>query len=221
MAHSKIHVKQVRQFLILLPFVLGLFALITSPSLAGFSQGEEEMTEDWIRIYSEGFTDNPNLFGVSNLVEYRGYLYVSLGTKEGGAEIWRTSDYVRWENIARNGFGNPDNTVIQLFAVDDSLYAGTYNDVEGAEIWVSDDGVKFTEIVSGGLGDGDNIGISGIVSFGGKILVLVQNGQIGDIRDGAEIWISEDGRSFVRGQRGGLGNPSNIMIYLTPFKNHL
>jgi len=203
--------------------MLGLFAGYTTSVLGSFFHDEDGLTESWIRIYSEGFTDNPNLFGISSFEEYRGYIYASVGTKGSGAEIWRTTDYVHWENIAKNGFGNPNNTVINLHVANSRLYAGTHNEVEGAEIWVSDDGVKFTKLVSKGLGDRDNIGTSGLVVFRDKILVSVQNGQVNNIRDGAEIWVSEDGETFVRSQRGGFGNPSNIIIHFhaTPFKNHL
>jgi len=57
------------------------------------------------------------------------------------------------------------------------------------------------------LGDKDSIGIFPLpVLFKDKILVPVQNGQVGSIKDGAEIWISEDGKIFERSQRGG-GDP--------------
>ena len=110
--------------------------------------------------------------------------------------------------IERNDLGNTKNSHILLFVSKSNLYAGTFNKDDGAELWISKDGVSFTQIISKGLGDQDNIGIFSLpVLFKDNILVPVQNGQVGSIKDGAEIWISEDGKTFERSQRGGWGIP--------------
>jgi hypothetical protein len=209
--------------LILIILLLGLSEIGLAPVFGDSSPNQQGVMEDWVLIISGGFNDT-NQIGINNFVEYDGYLYASVYNKVNGPEIWRTKDFTHWEMVVRNGLGNPRNSGILLFASKGNFYAGTFNKEDGAEIWFSNDGVSFTRIISEGLGDKDNIGIfSSPILFKDKILVPVQNGQVGSIRDGAEIWISEDGKTFERSQRGGLGDPSNIGIYLlpTPFKDHL
>ncbi len=110
-----------------------------------------------------------------------------------------------------------------LFVFNDKLFAGIYNAVEGASIWVSGDGVKFNQVVSKGLGDKDNIGIGTPIIFRDKLLVPVQNGYVSSIKDGAEIWSSEDGLTFKRIITRGLGEPSNILLRFLPisFKDYI
>jgi hypothetical protein len=209
--------------LILAVLLLGFFEIGLAPVFGDSSHNQQGLTEGWARIISGGFNDT-NQIGINNFVEYNGYLYASVYNKMSGPEIWRTEDFAHWEMVARNGLGNPRNSDILLFVLKGNLYAGTFNKEDGAEIWVSNDGVSFTQIISEGFGDKDNIGIfSPPVLFKDKILVPVQNGQVGSIRDGAEIWVSEDGKTFKRSQRGGLGDPSNIGIYFlsTAFKDYL
>jgi hypothetical protein len=209
--------------LILAVLLLGFLEISLVPVFGDSSHNQQGLTEGWVRIISGGFNDT-NQIGINNFVEYDGYLYASVYNKMDGAEIWRTQDFAHWEMVARNGLGNPRNSVILLSVLKGNLYAGTFNKENGTELWVSNDGVSFTRIISEGLGDKDNIGIfSPPVLFKDKILVPVQNGQVGSIRDGTEIWVSEDGKTFERSQRGGLGDPSNIGIYFlsTPFKNYL
>jgi hypothetical protein len=209
---------------LLLVILLLLFFEINLATIFGeVFRSQQGLTEGWVRIISGGF-NSTNQIGINNFVEYDGYLYASIYNKKSGAEIWRTQDFAHWEMIERDGFGNLRNSGILLFVLEGNLYAGTFNKDDGAEIWFSNDGVSFTQIISKGLGDKDNIGIfSTPVLFEGKILVPVQNGQVGSIRDGAEIWISEDGKTFERSQRKGLGDPSNIGIYFlsTPFEDYL
>ncbi|MGC8850096.1 MAG: hypothetical protein ACP5QI_06450, partial [Candidatus Bathyarchaeia archaeon] len=120
-----------------------------------------------------------------------------------------------------DGLGNPNNHDAVLFVFKNKLYAGTYNDVDGSEIWVSPDGVKFAQLVSDGLGERDNSGIDIPLMFNDKLLVPVSDGNFESIKDGAEIWISEDGENFRRAIKDGLGDKSNIAIHflVSPFKH--
>ncbi len=216
-------IKKSPQVLMLVILLLGFFEISLVPVFGDSFRSQQGLTEGWVRIISGGFNDT-NQIGINNFVEYDGYLYASVHNKRGGAEIWRTQDFAHWEMIERNGLGNTRNSHILLFVLKGNLYAGTFNKDDGAELWISKDGVSFTQIVSKGLGDKDNIGIFSLpVLFKDKILVPVQNGQVGSIKDGAEIWVSEDGKTFKRSQGGGLGDPSNIGIYFhsTPFKDYL
>ncbi len=216
-------IKKSPQVLMLVILLLGFFEISLVPVFGDSFRSQQGLTQGWVRIISGGFNDT-NQIGINNFVEYDGYLYASVYNKRGVAEIWRTQDFAHWEMIEGKGLGNTRNSHILLFVLKGNLYAGTFNKDDGAELWISKDGVSFTQIISKGLGDQDNIGIfSHPVLFKDKILVPVQNGQVGSIKDGAEIWISEDGKTFERSQRGGLGDPSNIGIYFhsTPFKDYL
>lgn len=204
--------------IVILTVILGDALAISSTSYSSEVLG---LTEGWVKVVSGGFNDTNNI-GINNFVDFKGYRYASVVNFETGGEIWRTKNGDQWEKIGPDGLGNSNNSGLLLFIFRDSLYAGTYNDEDGAEIWISSDGINFKKIVSGGLGDKDNVGIGIPIIFNGKLLVPVQNGNLGSIKDGAEIWISEDGEHFQRSIKGGLGERSNFLIYFLaqPFEQH-
>ncbi|MEM3397642.1 MAG: hypothetical protein QW724_01360 [Nitrososphaerota archaeon] len=205
--------------------VLILGVLVLENAIAAFptpSQSDiSSLTEGWVKVVSGGFNDTNNV-GITNFVDFKGYRYIGVINSEKGGEIWRTQDGDNWEKIGPDGLGNPNNHEITLFVFRDKLYAGTNNNEDGAEIWFSHDGINFKKLVSGGLGDKDNVGVGLPIIFNDKLLVPVQNGNLRSLRDGAEIWASEDGEHFQRNVKDGLGDRSNFLIYFFPqvFKDH-
>lgn len=59
--------------------------------------------------------------------------------RQGGADLWRTQDGVKWEAVNLDGFGDRDNYGIRnLLSTPWGLMVGTGNAVDGFEIWLGD-----------------------------------------------------------------------------------
>lgn len=75
----------------------------------------------------------------SALLALEGHLYLAVGNKASGMQVWQSGDGVTWEPIAREGFGDRHNigprwsNSVTIF--NRSLYVGTDNQVSGGEVW--------------------------------------------------------------------------------------
>jgi branched-chain amino acid transport system substrate-binding protein len=70
------------------------------------------------------------------LVAFDGALYSATCNPETGTQIHRSSDGVRWEKVAPDGFGDRRNRSTYGSAVfDDRLFLATDNNVNGTQVW--------------------------------------------------------------------------------------
>jgi hypothetical protein len=91
------------------------------------------------QINDDGFGNPQTTGGLERqtMAVFQGKLYVGAANRNDGAVIM-SYDGQKWEQVAKNGFGNSANTAItNLFATEQKLYAGTRNNV-GGEVWEYD-----------------------------------------------------------------------------------
>jgi hypothetical protein len=143
---------------------------------------------------------------------YKGYLYVGTnatpstrlwsGSAKSGGDVWRTRNGITWQKVGKPGLGNPRNVRIKnLVVFEHRLYAITGNDEQGIEVWVSTGGA-FRLVARGGFGDAANHDPFTRV-FDGKLIVATSN------QRGPQIWVSSDGKRFVRASAPGLDATGN------------
>jgi hypothetical protein len=108
----------------------------------------------WEMVVADGF-GNPGTDGLGGFADYKGFLYVGVGTYEGnGGQIWRSPDGLAWEPVELTGFGNPLNEKIDgLFTYQGKLYAYTLNWTEGCYVYSSKDGKNWTVANEPGWGN--------------------------------------------------------------------
>lgn len=161
----------------------------------------------WETIFTGGF-DNPNNVAIWRLIESNGYLY--LGTQNtAGGQVYRTVDGNFWSLVSLPGFGSANNTQIwgmETFQQggETYLYAGTAN-TTGGEIWrtvVPQPQESWMQVERAGLDDDDdNREIWATVEYNGFIYVGTYHAT-----GGAQVWRSQDGRSWLQVGPDGLDN---------------
>lgn len=95
--------------------------------------------DSWEKVVDNGF-GNPKNEGYSNLIEYEDNLYVVIGNRDTGMEVWRSEsgDSGDWTPIMTGGFGDIYNIspyFKNLAVFNQSLFIGTENSANGPEIW--------------------------------------------------------------------------------------
>ncbi|MEO8084183.1 MAG: NHL repeat-containing protein, partial [Ardenticatenales bacterium] len=96
---------------------------------------------DWEQVASAGIADVGNrgraTFAVFDPPPFH-FLYVAIGNAE-GVQVWRAPDGERWEPVALDGFGDPNNADVYgaggVAVWSDRLYVGTVNGAHGGELW--------------------------------------------------------------------------------------
>lgn len=110
---------------------------------------------NWEMVVGDGF-GNPGTDGLGGFADYKGYLYVGVGTYEGGGgQIWRskTGGIGSWEEVVADGFGNPlDDKIDGLVVYLGDLYAYTVNWTEGGRMFRTKDGKAWESINEPGWG---------------------------------------------------------------------
>jgi streptogramin lyase len=115
-----------------------------------------------------------------------------------GAEIWRTTDGVTWEQSANNGLSGDiyNAQILTLTAYNGSLYAGTrhfdgYADSHpngplGGEVWRLTDNGSWTLVNAPGFGDVNIHRVEKLIVFNGALYALASRwpGQTG----GGQVW---------------------------------
>lgn len=135
---------------------------------------------------------------VPSMVNYKGKLYVGLGTGTNDAEVWRY-DNPAWTKVADgspavgSAWGNTYETVQSLGVANDKLYAGLGNSADGdGEVWACTGCDGGSPSWGGALVGGDGTGwantdfrtVSSMVTYKGKLYVGLGNTGNGD----AEVW---------------------------------
>ena len=173
----------------------------TGSSVAGNGMVWEFDGSTWYPIGGQGINSSwavDTYESVPSMVNYKGKLYVGLGTGTGEAEVWRY-DNPGWTKVADgnpavgSAWGNAYETVQSLGVANDKLYAGLGNSADGdAEVWACtgcDGGSpSWGSAWVGGDGTGwantDFRTVSSMVTYKGKLYVGLGNAGAGD----AEIW---------------------------------
>ena len=111
----------------------------------------------WEMVVADGF-GNSGSDGLGGFADYKGYLYIGVGTYEGnGGQIWRSPDGLAWEPVELTGFGNPNNDKIEGFITyQGKLYAYTGDYNEGCYVYSSKDGDIWTLVNEPGWGNPGN-----------------------------------------------------------------
>ncbi|MBM4431417.1 MAG: hypothetical protein FJ026_13900 [Chloroflexi bacterium] len=93
--------------------------------------------QDWVKVADNGF-GKAETRGMSALEVFQGYLYLAVGNRITGMEVWRTANGTTWERVGADGLGNPHNWASYwdhaLLAWQDRLYVGTWNIHGGGEV---------------------------------------------------------------------------------------
>jgi len=140
------------------------------------------------------------------------YIYAGTLNREGGAQLWRTTDGISWENIFRGGNGDiNDSGIMKLFEFQDRLYLGTMNFDNGSSLLVSTDstGTNFTSLFNGGNGNPGNVYVWNMIEFSGRLYVGTFHG-FG--RQEFDLFSSADpeGEGFILETDNAFGIANNI-----------
>jgi hypothetical protein len=113
---------------------------------------------NWETVVSDGFgNDVTDSFG--GMADYKGYLYVGIGTWSGGpGQIWRSLDGVNWENVIADGFGDPVNIKVDglvVYAGDLYAYTVTQDNLVGGSVFRTKDAVNWEPVNEPGWGNPD------------------------------------------------------------------
>ena len=170
----------------------------------------EPATRSWMRVVTGGFGRGT---AMSSSVVFDDALYVGTRTDVragAGAEVWRSSDGVRFERVVTDGLGDRDNRSIELAVHDGRLWATTTNRY-GFEVWSSQDGTTFRPVASADRPSSEH---ATPVAFGDHVLLLVD-----DERYGAEILVldpSAEAEPFRTVVEGGLGDVGTTGFAASP-----
>ncbi|OFW58976.1 MAG: hypothetical protein A2W01_10185 [Candidatus Solincola sediminis] len=166
----------------------------------------------WQMLAEKGFGRGANAFLAWSFAEYRGELYVGIGSEQ-GAEV-RVKQDANWivAGSMQTGFGNPANLAIAALKVfGDKLYAATLNYAQGCEIWQYD-GNAWTCIGHGGFGDTANIAVMSMEVYDGRLYAGTLNLDMSDgASEGAQIW-AYDGSAWVPSMTAGFGDTRNCGV---------
>jgi hypothetical protein len=150
----------------------------------------------WTQVNRDGF-GNPDNDRLQVEGSINGYLYVGTGETPGAsADLWRCAicNGSDWTLITNNGFGDPNNHLIQRVLYHNGrIFATMDNVVTGAEIWSSATGApgSWTQVNQDGFGDSQNTGVWAASIFNGYFYVMTA--QWGPPTDtgtytGLEVW---------------------------------
>jgi alkaline phosphatase len=202
----------------------------------------EQVCTDWTQVNEDGFalgtggdSDYSNEEGFETLV-FNNQLYLGMEADNTlGARLWRTREGVSvpqnqsdWEEVAADGQGNPfgvpdpvqNDHVDSLATFNGYMYASTANRSgapSGIQVFRSPNGnpgswVDTLEGIGVGFGDLDNENFKDMQVFQGYLC-----GGTWNFTTGAQVWCTQDGKSWSQHNYGGFGtqskDPSNAMIW--------
>lgn len=182
---------------------------------------------------------NKNNVSVNKLIVFGDRLYAGLWNEVDGAQLWCSSDGLKWESVVGgssqtpNGFGKLENSGITALAgFKEILFAGTGSLFckDGVELWFSRDEGTTWEPAAGERFAGftalarESKYFLDLEIFGDALYIATGDQRTG----GSEIWRTRDGFYWEAvvgapsAYRAGMGNPHHDMIYdLEVFKGHL
>ncbi len=158
-----------------------------------------------------GFGNSDNI-GIFQFKEFNGYLYAGTinfdFSLNGGVEIWRSEDGLRWEQVVDDGFksfmtnddideGVTNTYVWSMEVFQDQLYVGTFNSCYrlgsskgmGCQLWRTIEGKKWEKMQlpnGDGFGEPENYGIRTMVVYNNELYVGTATNLLHD--KGFEIW---------------------------------
>ncbi|TFG73564.1 MAG: hypothetical protein E4H27_00520 [Anaerolineales bacterium] len=167
------------------------------------------------------------------VVVYNGQLYVGMEADDAyGAQLWRSKTGVStavtqtdWEEVAQVGgmpFGNgnaamdesgvlklQNDHIDSLASFNGVLYASTANGgytEQGALVYSSTTGASGTwvPVIDAGFGFTHNVNFKDMQVFQGWLCGGTQNSETG-----AQVWCTQDGRTWVQKNYGGFGNSAD------------
>ena len=162
-------------------------------------------TNTWTQVNPDGFGAGGGTSGDQSMDTFGGHLYVGL-SRNGAAELWRTSNGAMWTPALASGPG-PNNTHVSAMAeFGGQFYIGLRNGVTGGEVWRASDGLHWAPVVTGGLGEPNNQRPYGLIAYGGQLYLVFAN-----LVTGAEIWRSPTGNagSWTQVADAGWGDSDN------------
>jgi hypothetical protein len=113
---------------------------------------------NWATIVDDGFGDSLTT-QIGGMAVFAGFLYVGVGNKQEGAQLWRTPDGASWEPVTVPGLGDPNNEKVEMvFVFQNQLYVSVKNAQTGLELWRSIDGANWERANEDGFGDDGNSG---------------------------------------------------------------
>jgi hypothetical protein len=163
---------------------------------------------DWDAVLaSPGFGDLANR-GITGMCYFDGYFYACTYryTAGYGGEVWRTNDFVTWNQVNSDGFGTVDNRHLWgLKKWRGYLYCWSRNLVSGAEIWRTKVGSQqsdWAQCNTSGFGDATYIYIADMCEFMGELYATIYGigvayGKVYKTKDGI-TWVqaNTDGGNF-------------------------
>ncbi|OGO72935.1 MAG: hypothetical protein A2Z49_04215 [Chloroflexi bacterium RBG_19FT_COMBO_56_12] len=144
---------------------------------------------------------------------FDGWLYIGTAplADTGVGELWRT-DGNTWQQITSDGFGDSNNYDLAALAVfSGKLYAATGNMVTGLEMWCSASGDpgSWEQVNADGFNGTPTWPETTMEVFDGQLFVGISR-ITGNYTGGiAELWRSEDGKTWTPVFTDGLGDPNN------------
>lgn len=182
---------------------------------------------------------NKNNVSVNKLILFGDRLYAGLWNEVDGAQLWLSSDGLKWEPVVGgfsqtpNGFGKVENSgITALSGFRETLFAGTgsLHCKDGVELWFSHDQGTTWEPAAGERFAGftalarESKYFLDLEVFAGALYIATGDQRTG----GSEIWRTADGSYWEAvvgapsAYRAGMGNTDHDMIYdLKNFKGHL
>ena len=148
---------------------------------------------------------------IVSTAQYKGDLYVGLGTTTGDGEIWKWDDS-KWIQVGGDGIGNiltgSYEAVNSMMVWNGSLYAGLGNSTGDGELWKYDDS-SWTKIGGDQVGNSSPSPLGWITARFEKVMSMsVYQGNmvvgLGEGTGDADVW-SYDGNNWTRIGGSGMG----------------
>jgi hypothetical protein len=115
-----------------------------------------------------------------------------------------------WVQANENGFGDPNNLVIQsLETFQGHIYASAQNVEDHGQLWRTTDTVTWTQVISSGFWDVPTstlVAPLDMIEYEGQLYLSIT-----DIGPG-QVWRSPDGTTWVQVDGSGFENPNNLGV---------
>jgi len=101
-------------------------------------------------------TNGINLWGTSNMIDFKGVLYLGTSGGMNGGQLYRLENGASWIKVFDDGMGDADNFGVEsLIIFNSDLYMVLDNEA-GITVWRSSDAQKWDQVSEPGFGDPSN-----------------------------------------------------------------
>ena len=128
----------------------------------------------WEQVDTGGFGNTYN-GGILSSIVFNGSLYMGTMNFENGAEIWRTSNGLAWEQVTGSGFMDSaagfkafgNGYMWCMFNYSGMLFIGTLNPILGCQVWrsASGDAGTFEQVNVNGMNEERTIPLANLAGF--------------------------------------------------------